>query len=79
MIEVVRKMQSSKAIKATYAKKKGFLCGSHVLYCPDLQKVSDAMPFYLYCPTHDKMYAIDVTTQSAEFIAEFPNGCKATS
>ncbi|MGA2875408.1 MAG: hypothetical protein ABSE82_07705 [Nitrososphaerales archaeon] len=72
-------MQSAKTITATYAKKRGFLCGNHVLYCPDLQKVSDKMPFYLYCPTHDKMYAIDVPTQSAEFIAEFPNGCKATT
>ena len=63
---------------ATYVKKKGFLCGNHVLYCPDLSKVSDRMPFYLYCPTHELMYAIDVATQSAEFIAEFPHGCKAT-
>lgn len=66
-------------VAANYEKKKGFLCGNHILYCPDLSKADNTMPFYLYCPTHDKMYKIDLLTQSAaEFIAEFPNGCKAT-
>ncbi len=71
-------MLQTKTSPATYAKKKGFLCGNHVLYCPDLSKVDDTIPFYLYCPIHDLMYAIDVPTQSAQFITEFPNGCKAT-
>ncbi len=64
---------------AIYTKKRGFLCGDHVLYCPDLSKVNDTMPFYLYCAKHDMMYAIDVRTQRAEFMAEFPHGCKATT
>ncbi|HVB11777.1 MAG TPA: hypothetical protein VNE86_01490 [Nitrososphaerales archaeon] len=72
-------MTAKKTMTASYAKKRGFLCGTHVLYCPDLSKVNDTMPFYLYCPTHDLMYSVDVPTQGQEFIAEFPNGCKATS
>ncbi|MHB8566935.1 MAG: hypothetical protein ACYC7D_12390 [Nitrososphaerales archaeon] len=72
-------MSATKTMPATYAKEKGFLCGNHVLHCPDLSKANNTMPFYLYCPTHKMMYEIDLSTQSAEFIAEFPNGCKATS
>jgi Pyruvate/2-oxoacid:ferredoxin oxidoreductase delta subunit len=71
-------MSTTKAVKAKYAKNRGFLCGNHVLYCPDLSKASDKVPFYLYCPTHALMYEIDVPSQGAEFIAEFPHGCKAT-
>ncbi|MHB8565915.1 MAG: hypothetical protein ACYC7D_03275 [Nitrososphaerales archaeon] len=69
---------STKTIAATYVKKKGFLCGDHVLYCPNLSKADRSQPFYLYCPKHDLMYKIDLSVQGAEFIAEFPSGCKAT-
>ncbi len=72
-------MSATKTLPATYVKKKGFICGNHVLYCPDLSKSVNTIPFYLYCPIHKIMYKIDLQTQSAEFIAEFPNGCKATA
>jgi hypothetical protein len=72
-------MTTTDTFTAVFAKRRGFLCGEHVLYCPDLSKVNDTMPFYLYCPRHDKMFAIDIATQSAEFIEEFPSGCKATA
>jgi len=72
-------MATTKTIVATYSKKKGFICGNHVLYCPDLKKADNARPFYLYCPTHHLMHQIDLLTQSAEFIAEFPSGCRATT
>ena len=65
-----------RTIQATYVKKKGFVCGEHVLYCPDLSKVSSKMPFYLYCSKHKIMYAIDIVRQSADFIRDFPAGCK---
>jgi hypothetical protein len=72
-------MSATQTIPAIYEKKRGFLCGNHVLYCPDLSKgVSDKMPFYLYCATHNLMYAIDIPTQSEQFITDFPHGCKAT-
>lgn len=72
-------MSTARTITAKYEKKRGFVCGTHVLYCPDLSKVSDKIPFYLYCPTHDLMYAIDVPSQGSQFIAEFPKGCRATT
>jgi hypothetical protein len=64
--------------KARYLKKRGFVCGDHVLYCPDLTKADATMPFYLYCSRHNLMYEVDIPTQGSEFIAEFPHGCKAT-
>lgn len=72
-------MSATKTLAATYVKKKGFLCDNHVLYCPNLSKADNTVPFYLYCPTHKTMYKIDLSTQGAEFIEEFPNGCKATT
>jgi len=68
----------TRTIPATYVKKRGFVCGNHVLYCPDLSKVSSKMPFYLYCGKHKITYAIDIFRQSAEFIRDFPCGCKAS-
>lgn len=70
---------TSKTLAATYAKKKGFLCGNHVLYCPNLSNVDNSRPFFLYCPSHDIMYEVNLSTQGAEFINEFPNGCRATT
>lgn len=55
-----------------------FACGNHVLYCPNLSSVDDSRPFFLYCPSHDIMYEINLPTQGAEFIREFPNGTKAS-
>ena len=48
--------------KARYVKKRGFVCGDHVLYCPDLTKANATMPFYLYCSRHGLMYEIDIPT-----------------
>ena len=64
--------------RAQYLKKKGFVCsrGGHVLYCPDLTKANKEQPFYLHCPKHDLLFEIDLSTQSEEFIADFPHGCK---
>lgn len=70
---------TSKTLNATYAKKKGFVCGDHVLYCPNLSNADNTKPFYLYCPTHNIMYKIDLSSQGQEFISEFPNGCRATT
>ncbi|MDA4111386.1 MAG: hypothetical protein OK439_02525 [Thaumarchaeota archaeon] len=64
--------------KAMFEQKKGFMCGNHVLYCPDLSKADNRQPFFLYCSKHNLMYEIDLDTQGEEFIEEFPNGCKAT-
>lgn len=63
---------------AHYERKKGFVCrvGNHVLYCPDLSTAENSKPFYLHCSRHKLTYEIDLSTQSAEFIADFPHGCR---
>lgn len=69
---------SATTILATYVSKRGFICGDHVLYCPNLSNADNTKPFYLYCAKHNLMYEIDLSKQGAKFIADFPKGCKAT-
>ena len=68
--------------RARYVSKQGFICseGNHVLYCPTLIEADKSKSFFLTCIRHNMMFEIDLSSkEAADFIADFPRGCKDSS
>ncbi len=68
--------------RARYKSKQGFICseGNHVLYCPTLSEADKSKSFFLTCIRHNMMFEIDLSSSdAAEFIVDFPRGCKDSS